>query len=460
MTWSRSCGAIPAFILLVGFPELPGPYAIGRNVQVSAALATLRHYETRIDADPVRASHLIACAYVVRGDTIDNVFYVSWDRGRTWSHTLTVPHSVDPSCTIGPRGIGYAASIHDSLHGDSYLHVERSLDGGHTWSQAAVPVDSRSVDRAYVTAGSQSRGGKGLVYVNGYLQNPRDSAGRPLNREQILFSSEDDGATFARSVRIPAYAFPTATFIPTNGVVTRDGTFAFLSIELDRTRNNMFLGRSDSASAPAAVNGHLRLFRSSDRGRSLHKVAVADVYYDSRVPQLSMAALAADQTEGPFHGQLYAVWPDARWDHRTQVAFSLSADDGATWSAPTIISDDTAGSRAGQRPNNFMPAIAVNRQGVVGIMWYDRRDNPDNLGFWVRFAASLDGGHTWLASARVSDAPHRVIPGDTDIRFNAGDTSGLAADAQGIFHPAWIDNRTGLPQVWTTTITVLGKVRR
>src|SRR5438552_2574079 len=96
--------------------------------------------------------------------------FAAWQEGhhpvctdRTGSHTLTVSQSVDPSCSIGPRGIGYVASIHDSLPGgDSHLLVQRSLDGGHTWSQAAVPVDSRSLDRAYVTPGTQSRAGKGL----------------------------------------------------------------------------------------------------------------------------------------------------------------------------------------------------------------------------------------------------------------------------------------------------------
>jgi hypothetical protein len=52
-----------------------------------------------------------------------------------------------------------------------------------------------------------------------------------------------------------------------------------------------------------------------------------------------------------------------------------------------------------------MPTVAVNRDGVVGVAWYDRRDNPDNLGWWVRFRASRDGGETFLPSARVSEAP-------------------------------------------------------
>ena len=39
---------------------------------------------------------------------------------------------------------------------------------------------------------------------------------------------------------------------------------------------------------------------------------------------------------------------------------------------------------------------------------------------------------------------------------NGGHTAGMAADANGAFHPVWIDNRTGLPQMWTAPVTVAG----
>ena len=38
--------------------------------------------------------------------------------------------------------------------------------------------------------------------------------------------------------------------------------------------------------------------------------------------------------------------------------------------------------------------------------------------------------------------------------FLGGDTDGLVADAGGVFHPVWIDNRNGVPQVWTAPVRV------
>src|SRR5262249_2643549 len=141
-----------------------------------------------------------------------------------------------------------------------------------------------------------------------------------------------------------------------------------------------------------------------------------------------------------------------------RIFFASSSDNGRSWTAPRVVDDDGAPGPVAGRANHFMPALAVNRSGVVGVSWYDRRDNPDNLGYWVRFSASLDGGATWLPSARVSTSANVVA--DNEARLNGGDTSGLAADASGVFHPVWVDNRTGVPQVWTAPVAVRGAAHR
>src|SRR5436189_299191 len=38
-----------------------------------------------------------------------------------------------------------------------------------------------------------------------------------------------------------------------------------------------------------------------------------------------------------------------------------------------------------------------------------------------------------------------------------GDYAGLAADAGGVFHAFWVDNRTGYSQIWTAPLTVPGR---
>jgi hypothetical protein len=116
----------------------------------------------------------------------------------------------------------------------------------------------------------------------------------------------------------------------------------------------------------------------------------------------------------------------------------------------------------------FMPSVAVNKYGVVAVSWYDRRglpkirlvpqDGKDGKilsyklvaeGWNVRLRASLDGGATWLPSVQVNEQAAR---GGIDLPV--GHSAGLASGADGRFHAAWIDNRTGTHQVWTAAVVV------
>ncbi|HLY16107.1 MAG TPA: hypothetical protein VKR61_02730 [Bryobacteraceae bacterium] len=431
------------------------PYVVGPNVQVSLDLATVQHYETQIAADPARPRHLVACAYVIRpGQSSDNVFYASFDGGRTWKHTLTVPDSVDPSCAIGLKHAAFAAGIHDVKQADgsspSFLDVRRSADGGRTWRESSIRTDTRSFDRTYLTVDDSRGPFHGRVYVHGYLQRPPAA---------FAFYPSLTGESFDRAIVQAAAVFAKPWFFPANGVVSSDGVFAALFVELDNTRRNMSY-RTDPGAAPTEVNGALQIVYSRDGGQTLEPAAkIADIYYDWRVPQLSMASLAVDRGSSSFRGRMYAAWPGAGPGQRTQIFFSCSTSDGK-WSAPRVVSDDAASLPAEFMPNNFMPVVAVNRSGVVGLSWYDRRDNPDDLGYQVRFSASLDGGATWLPSVRVSTHGNLVNAAEHDTRYNGGDTAGLTADAAGVFHPLWIDNRTGVHQMWTAAIRVRQPSRR
>lgn len=454
--WAVAAALVPAALALGA--QKQSSYAIGGNVQVSQAFPHVQHYETQVAADPENAAHLLVGAYIVNADqSIDTVFYVSFDAGSTWKQTLHVPVGVDPAVAIGLHGVAFAGTINDVPRGDgksdSFLVVHRSADGGRTWEAVSIAAESRSIDRDYITIDETRR----RVYVHGYLQDPRDQADNRAPSTFVFYTSLDGGKTFGQRIDRQGAGPVTPKFAPANGVVTPDGAFVALAALLDATKLNMLKGRSDAASAPD-LDGSLVLFRSTDGGRTLDEATqLVEVRYDWRVPQLSMAGLAVDRSTGRFKGRLYAVWPEARVDRRTQIFIASSDDGGHIWTAPHLVNDDRPSERD-QAPNHFMPAVAVNLNGVVGVSWYDRRDNADNLGYWPRFAASLDGGVTFLPSERVSTSANLVLDAK-EARLNSGDTAGLAADAKGVFHPVWIDNRTGTRQIWTTPVVVRGRVR-
>jgi hypothetical protein len=135
------------------------------------------------------------------------------------------------------------------------------------------------------------------------------------------------------------------------------------------------------------------------------------------------------------------------------------------------------------------PAVAVNNRGVVAIAWYDRRNDPKGNCHQLFVSASVDGGETFLPNVQASQpltCPNSPgnwkIYGNTTLSkwydfdspdgnnvwvvdlttpavtfTNGGDTSGLAAGPDGVFHSAWINGPNGIMQLYSTAFSVQGK---
>ncbi|OFV81142.1 MAG: hypothetical protein A2Y78_01500 [Acidobacteria bacterium RBG_13_68_16] len=70
-------------------------------------------------------------------------------------------------------------------------------------------------------------------------------------------------------------------------------------------------------------------------------------------------------------------------------------------------------------------------------------------------AYSNGGGHH-RPRARGGNITMDIGPQWIDF-LTPADTTGMAATADGRFHPVWVDNRTGVPQVWTAAVRVDGE---
>ena len=458
------------------------PIAVGENLLVSGEPDKM-HTETLIAADPNDANRLLGCAIVfldgARRRT--TAVYASSDGGKTWKQTLDARkffYSSDPAIAFGSNGVAYySTTVNVRAEDRPVVMIYRSTDSGKTWqAPTAIPF----VDREYLAI--DNTGGKyhGRVYINGSATVPGTDQAKYANGVQ-LYSSRD-GQNFMRWADRVSLG---QGFIygMGNSVVLSDGTLAFLfgeskdQQEAESIRRNQRFGQYGLG---GYLNSQLKLAISRDGGESLLPLVTISDYaqpygtFNSWIPYL-----AVDPGNGPFKDRLYAVWADLR-SGRSEILLSYSADKGKTWSEAKPINDDRPFSDPSSGPHNFLPVVAVNSTGVVGVMWYDRRDVPDGLGWYVRFRASLDGGETWLPSVRVSTAPAdqsknqklftradasggsslKLNVGLVGMQFAAADTAGMAADAAGRFHPLWIDNRTGIPQVWTAAIDVKGEVWR
>ena len=475
-------------------PMVNGRITVGANVHVSRAFADRPHYEVYLATNPRDPNNLLGCAIIdgdMPGERNRDVAYTSSDAGRTWRPTLIEKRALfssDPVCGFGPDGTAYFSGIMRGVLGgydgfnkypDDHTFVYRSKDGGNTW---AGPTDLPLTDRPFL--GVDTSGGKyhGRVYLAGslFIHSSQDAK---FVRSLMVSHSADGGATFSGPTLI-ASVEPRGIDAATNGVVLSDGTYIVVYKELKDVNQSDHQG--DSLRPPTRPTGELIVVASSDGGRTLQKVSVAGQVIGGggrAFLGVGMASLAVDSSKGPFQDRLYLIWPDFR-SGRCEVLLSYSDDKGKTWSQATVVDDYRPGFGVGVGSDTFLPTVAVNEAGMVGVAWYDRRDQKDNLSYSLRFAASVDGGETFLPSVEVSPVAsyqndqlrlrantrgggnrEKVLSGGplvATISFNSwvGDTSGLAASPDGTFHIFWIDHRTGIPQIWTAPVTVAGRAAR
>lgn len=99
----------------------------------------------------------------------------------------------------------------------------------------------------------------------------------------------------------------------------------------------------------------------------------------------------------PANGNVYIVYgarPNTPGDSG-DVFFIRSTDGGGSWSAPLRINTDPGTN------DQFFPAVAVDGNGLLRIVWYDKRNDPENLRIGVYTVASHDGGVSFSENHRV-----------------------------------------------------------
>lgn len=501
--------------VLMAASVAPGAVAqqviVGPNVAISVARPRDAHSEPVIAADPKRPERLIAASHIAFHDTTmgtKSIAYVSFDTGRTWQVSLERKDSTitaDAAVAYGADGSALFATL-------APWGMYRSRDGGKTWAPPTkFPLPYRW-DREYLI--TDFTGGKyhGRVYMNATVFVPwvSDSAGgrggggggRGGQSENAvgLFVSTDGGSTWGNPI-IGLVPRPEGILGMSESVVLSDGTLMTLYGHRKGTANAAQGGLRGGLAARTpltAANYWLDVITSTDGGDTWNPATHVGDYWMNR-PRSEGAVIpdiAVDPGSTLFKDRVYVVWSDFRTG-RLEIMLSYSSDKGKTWSREQVISDDRpARDPLANGPDNVTPVVAVNKDGVVAVAWYDRRDFEDNISWNIRMRASLDGGETWGPSVKITDKASifgtpteawiaqsggggggRGRGGGADsarsggavvqlagrlsyanFTFAPGHNGAFTADAAGGFHPAWIDYRNGPAQLYTATVHVRGVV--
>jgi hypothetical protein len=155
--------------------------------------------------------------------------------------------------------------------------------------------------------------------------------------------------------------------------------------------------------------------------------------------------LAWDRTGGPHNGRVYVVYSleEKNGSNDLNIYVRHSDDDGATWSTPLRVNDDTGTN------SQFMPKIALDpTDGHLAVVWYDARndlgtggagdtDGIPNDDAQFRGAFSTDGGTSFSSNLQISAGTSNSHDSGNGIDY--GDYTGLSFYG-GTAYPSWSDN--------------------
>jgi hypothetical protein len=159
--------------------------------------------------------------------------------------------------------------------------------------------------------------------------------------------------------------------------------------------------------------------------------AAAAAAADATGPATALAFLAdravfLPQFAGAADGALYVVWSERGEGRGSDLYIARRGDDGSWGDAVRI--NDIDGDVPGGSLDENRAAVATAPGGLIAVSWTGRGG--------VRAALSDDGGASFAPSLKLnSDDGDRVYRG----------FGGIALDAAGVAHAAWIDGRFAPP---------------
>ncbi|MCP4901916.1 MAG: hypothetical protein GY906_33545 [bacterium] len=153
-------------------------------------------------------------------------------------------------------------------------------------------------------------------------------------------------------------------------------------------------------------------------------------------------------------GTLYSVWNDVTGttggQNNVDLLFSVSTDQGSTWTTPAVINGDSD-----PPGDQFFPWLEVDASGRLHMMFFDTRHNAqtDNqTTAWIDayYSYSEDGGASWTEH-RLSEESFSTTSGFI------GDYCGLTVAGDHIY-PVYPSTVNGNTDIFTHTIVFSGQI--
>jgi hypothetical protein len=403
--------------------------------------------ETSIDTNPVVPKNIVAGANDYRLGWGSSGVYASTDNGQKWYGGMTPFPSVpgddhvdgggDPAVAFDREGVVYYAQIRFERETDrNGIFVNRSTNGGFTWSRPCVPEGNPPSDQASfcVSPLDPRQPGDGTVTFH-------PDPDQRLNGNEPFDDKEYIGVG-PRPAGVEPVCFTPVTRAPT---ACPEGTVGVDRIYVTWTRFE------DNPNALFGFTANIYISFSDDRARSWSQPRV--ISGSAPFCGFSLPAQSCDlnqfsvPTVHPETGLLGVAFENFNTPDENQYLFVRSRDGGTTFEGPFFVTPvfdvnfptaGVAGGRPdctarGQQGGRIVYTNSCFRSNAGGNVVVDKRGGDFADDFYLVMSdnrngtrassnadiflfKSIDGGSTWIGPTRVNNDPS-TPPADRDCDF-------------------------------------------
>lgn len=384
--------------------------------------------------------------------------YYTLDGGKTWA-VSTTPSNInkyisapsngsmtnfDPTQAFDTKGnlllaYGFAQVGNSNDEFDNGVFINRSTDGGKTWSEP-IPIvtetqgtaDQPFHDRYTLTCDvSPTSKYKDKYYIawQRFKKNPG-----------VLVSySTNAGDDWSNAQTMIGSGYDTQAPMPVTGpngevyVAWRQAVAGDQSTDLE-IQKSLDGGKTWLSNPVKIMNVRNLGTVNSQSGRNV--LAEKQNIRISSCPYITV-----DLSNGPRRGWIYCVTAGKDAQSKTHIFLSKSTNNGVAWSAPQVIDNNTLGNDC------IFPSISVDPiTGLVAVFYYSSQNDPKNVGLDAYLAVSFDGSS--FNQYRLSPTTWYLNSGYT-ISYQGpgnyywGDYSGITAYNGKIYPCFWMPSSSG-----------------
>jgi hypothetical protein len=416
-------------------------------------------------------------------------YSVSSDSGKTWASGSMPPVAGsiftfgDPSVGVDRKGNFYFAGLGANAAGQTTIQVNKSIDGGRSWSDATVVQQDNGGDKEWLAVGPDPfQKSRDNVYVTWTSFQPTGGA-------QLRFGRTTDGGATWESKTIfaptpdpddtrpqnslqfsnPAVDRVTGTlYVPFARFSNADQDFLQILVSKDAGQTFSFInfnipGAPDSTLLPLVQPGHLMDCGANGGFRLAIHAGLESGGRFGLPTYIQASRLTVQPAFAARNGVLYLAWSQSTSPFfgdptsNTNIMFMRSDDGGTTWSAPVQVNPDAA-----TDTQHVLPALSIDSDpNDVHVAYYTQHTDGT---IDVDMANSHDRGVTFPVSRviRVSSQSTALAPTniplsppsggtfsttnyDRTIRpcYNLGEYLGVDS-ANGTVHALWGDSRNSV----------------